>query len=183
MAKKATEDKVGKSETPLGTLNNCDTSSLDDKGRARLPNRFRSMIGDRIHIFYQGWSGVLRVMSPANYEVFNTWFERSFSDKNPDGMLYKLFQINSAREIVIDSSDRIMIPSELRQAAEIGAGKIYLLSNRGGDFYIYTEAAYKEFIDNPLGFRAKQRADEEQLLEKAVLREQKIQSLMGGLKS
>jgi DNA-binding transcriptional regulator/RsmH inhibitor MraZ len=92
------------------------------------------MMGERIHIFYQGLSGVLRVMGPVKYKEFDSKSQSRFSDENGDGLLYRQMLINSAREIVIDSSDRIMIPSELRQAAEIGPGKIYILNNGEGDF-------------------------------------------------
>jgi DNA-binding transcriptional regulator/RsmH inhibitor MraZ len=179
MAEKATEVIDGKSETPLGMLNNCDTSSLDDKGRARLPNRFRSMMGERIHIFYQGLSGVLRVMGPVKYKEFDSKSQSRFSDENGDGLLYRQMLINSAREIVIDSSDRIMIPSELRQAAEIGPGKIYILNNGEGDFSIYTEAAYKEFNDNPFEFRAGIRKQIKELFKSALSMEQDLMSISG----
>ncbi len=167
------------------SLRNADiTSSLDKNGIFLLPNRFRSLIGDRIVIFYQGLPGVLRVMNLSKYDEYAMSYEKMFSKTNMEGMIYLHLVVRKALPVSIDSSDRIMIPSELRQSAEFGAGKIHLLLNNGeGDFEIYAEAAYKEFTKNPAGFRAEELENEELLFEKAVLREQKIQSLMGGLKS
>ena len=166
------------------SLRNADiTSSLDKNGIFLLPNRFRSLIGDRIVIFYQGLPGVLRVMNLSEYDEYAMLYKKMFSVTNNDGKFYRQLVVSNAHEVSIDSSDRIMIPAELRQASGIGAGKIYLISNDVDGCSIYSESAYKEFNDNPAGFRAEQREKEELLFEKAVLREQKIQSLMGGLKS
>jgi hypothetical protein len=72
-----------------------------------------------------------------------------------------------------------MIPSELRQAAEIGPGKIYILNNGEGDFSIYTEAAYKEFNDNPFEFRAGIRKQIKELFKSALSMEQDLMSISG----
>lgn len=94
------------------------TNQLDDKGRVSLPAAFRREAGDQRFVLIQAHRPSLTLYPEAAW----TEVEERLQDllkHQPEARAYVLSITANAVEVVPDSQGRILIPTRLKEAAEL----------------------------------------------------------------
>ena len=91
--------------------------SIDDKGRLTIPARYRDLLVDGA-VITQGFDPNLIVLSPASFQILiDRVSETSITDPTARDLRRLLF--GHADQIDIDRVGRMLIPSFLRDSAEL----------------------------------------------------------------
>ena len=106
--------------------------SIDDKGRLTIPARYRDLLVDGA-VITQGFDPNLIVLSPTSFQILiDRVSETSITDPSARDLRRLLF--GHADQIEIDKVGRMLIPSFLRDSAELktnitilGMGKYFEL--------------------------------------------------------
>lgn len=117
--------------------------SLDTKGRLTIPARFREALGEGAYVV-QGFDGNLMVLPPAVFQVLYRRVNR-LSITDPKARLLRRLILSAAAEVELDRAGRILIPSYLREAAELD-GEVVLVGV-GDYFEIWAAQAWKQQLD------------------------------------
>ncbi len=91
--------------------------SLDEKGRLTIPNIFRQELGEKFYIT-RGFDKCLRLYTIEEWKKFSE-FLLEFSPTDEASMNIKRFWFSGSLEVTVDKLGRILIPSHLREYAEL----------------------------------------------------------------
>ncbi len=104
--------------------------NLDSKDRLTIPARFRGMVGEAVFVF-QGFDRNLMVFTRSHFEGLSQMVDNTNLADADARLLRRLF-FATAELVEVDRAGRILIPSFLRQAANligevvlVGAGKFF----------------------------------------------------------
>lgn len=119
---------------------------VDGKGRVSLPAKFRKVLSKDLVVVRELEDQCLYVFETPD---FNDWVEKLFADrfgeyKETDRMHVALYRKlkSRARDVEVDASGRIMLTSELRQAA--GIDKDVVVIGNKGRFEIWDAKRYDQ---------------------------------------
>ena len=124
--------------------------TVDDKGRAFIPSKFREGLGDDF-VICKGFHEKCLYAFP--YEVFDQMAEKLSGESLFDESIAKVqreFYSNSA-EVSLDKQGRIVIPQELRDHASIQ--KEVIIAGAGNRVEIWDKEAIEQNVD-PNGMKA-----------------------------
>lgn len=91
--------------------------AIDDKGRLIIPARFRDVLGERC-ITTKGLDNCLWVQPLSEWEAFEQKL-RKLQITKPDARAFVRFFSSGATECTFDRQGRILVPSNLRDYAEL----------------------------------------------------------------
>ncbi|MFI3175965.1 MAG: division/cell wall cluster transcriptional repressor MraZ [Eubacteriales bacterium] len=91
--------------------------TIDAKGRLIMPSKLRESLGDDF-VITKGLDGCLFVYDNAGFQVFEEKL-KSLPLTNKDARQFVRFFLAGAASIEIDKQGRVLIPSILREFAEI----------------------------------------------------------------
>lgn len=128
---------------------------VDTKGRVAVPAEFRKVLSEDLVVSREIEDKCLYVFEP---EAFNDWIEGRFNDRfggysSSDRRQVRMRSLlkSRARGTEVDSSGRIMLTREAREA--VGISKDVVLVGNTGYFEIWDADAFdEEFGDIDLGF-------------------------------
>lgn len=129
---------------------------MDDKGRIRVPESARAILGEDPTVVYQGVPGVVKVMSRKNYEEYRLGLINMFHPANTDADFYLEHMTSHKRDLSFDGGGRITIPADIRKSWRVDMGKVVIVAN-AKDCLIYGEADYRAKEDNPREWRRSER--------------------------
>lgn len=100
-------------------------TTLDNKKRITLPMKFRSFFADDSIVISRGFDNCLVIRSISQ---FNSWQEKllSQSEGNKEARILTRQLFSSSENLVIDSKNRINIPSMLLEITNI-TGKVVII--------------------------------------------------------
>ncbi len=128
---------------------------VDSKGRVAVPAEFRKVLSDELVVSREIDDKCLYVFQP---EAFNAWIEDYFNDmfggysaSNRRQVRTRSLLKSRARGTEIDSSGRIMLNPQAREA--VGIGKDVVIVGNTGYFEVWDPDAFdEEFGDIKLGY-------------------------------
>lgn len=91
---------------------------LDEKGRVSLPAAFRREAADQSFVLIQAYPPALSLYPEGEWLQVEERL-RDLIKHQPDARMYVLSIMATAVEVVPDSQGRILIPSRLKEAAEL----------------------------------------------------------------
>ena len=91
--------------------------SLDSKNRIIMPSKFRDDIGEKF-IVTKGLDGCLFAYSISEWKNFEEKL-RSLPLSNKDARAFSRFFFSGATDCILDKQGRFLIPSNLREFAEL----------------------------------------------------------------
>lgn len=91
--------------------------SIDTKGRLIIPSKFREALGDEF-VVTKGLDGCLFVYDNTEWAAFEEKL-KSLPITNKDARQFVRFFLAGAAEAVVDKQGRILLPTVLREFAEI----------------------------------------------------------------
>ena len=121
---------------------------VDSKGRLVLPAKFRKVLSKDLIVSRELTDKCLYVFEPS---AFNEWVDRLFDRKfggydptSPEHVMLRTRLKSNANDVEMDSAGRIMVKSDLREAA--GIDKEVVLVGNTGYFEIWDAEAYDATI-------------------------------------
>lgn len=149
MAKAVTEEKLADRPLPVDLFGEF-RFKVDAKGRLALPAKFRKVLPNELIVSRELQDECLYVFTS---DTFNEWVEQLFEDRfggyNASDRRHVLMRSklkSRADEVEIDSSGRIMLKPELRDAAAIER-EVVVVGNTG-HFEIWDAYAYDKTMDD-----------------------------------
>ncbi|MDR0825898.1 MAG: division/cell wall cluster transcriptional repressor MraZ [Mycoplasmataceae bacterium] len=121
----------------LGTFNH----TLDDKNRLALPSKFIAKLPKEIYIS-KGFDGCLEIRTPDEFNKRYEFLMQYSENKKASRDVARTYFSNS-RDIEIDKTKRILLPSELIELAHIK--KNVMIIGVGNKIEIWDEVAFKKF--------------------------------------
>ncbi len=91
--------------------------TIDEKGRITIPAKFREELGDSVYIT-QGFDGNLQAFPSALFEMMSNQV-RSISYLDPNSRMLRRILFSNAENIKFDNAGRILLPSFLRETANL----------------------------------------------------------------
>lgn len=91
--------------------------TIDAKGRLIIPSKFREVLGDEF-VVTKGMDGCLFVFAEAEWQVFEEKL-RSLPMIDKEARQFTRFFLAGAASLEVDKQGRILLPSVLREFAEI----------------------------------------------------------------
>lgn len=91
--------------------------SIDTKGRLIMPSKFREMLGEQF-VVTKGLDGCLFVYDQNEWTAFEEKL-KSLPITNKDARKFVRFFLAGAAEMTVDKQGRILLPTVLREFAEI----------------------------------------------------------------
>ncbi len=129
-------------------LNGAYNFKVDAKGRVSLPAKFRKVLSPNLVIAQELKGKCLYVFENADYEAWiNELFDKRFGgfDETNELHLGLMLRLKSmAKDVEVDKSGRIMLPSEAREAADIDKDVVIVGSK--GRFEIWGAKRYNDSI-------------------------------------
>jgi MraZ protein len=101
------------------------TYTLDEKGRVSLPAAFRREAGDARFVLLQVYAPSLSLYPESAWREVEERL-RGVLRNDPDARLWVLRVMSSAVEVTPDAQGRILVPSRLQAAANLG-GQVLLV--------------------------------------------------------
>jgi MraZ protein len=114
--------------------------SFDDKYRLTVPARYRELLTDGAYVI-RGLDRNLMVLTPS---AFNIIFQRvmSMNITDPSARLLRRLILGDAFQLEMDKSGRILIPQNLREAANLETEVV--LVGQGDYFEVWTPSLWQE---------------------------------------
>ncbi|HUO06407.1 MAG TPA: division/cell wall cluster transcriptional repressor MraZ [Candidatus Binataceae bacterium] len=134
--------------------------SLDDKGRASIPARFRELLlresHDRLYVtnFFYNKEKCLALYPPTQWDKLNEMLATK-QRFDPRMQAFETFLIGGAFEVPVDRQGRILIPERLRAWA--GLGREVVFSARPDHFELWN----KQVLDRVIKMSEEQVSDPE----------------------
>ncbi|HLO98140.1 MAG TPA: hypothetical protein VK171_06070 [Fimbriimonas sp.] len=160
-----------------------ETVKIDEKGRIPLHPEFRKALGSKVAIVGDN-TVVLRLYPTEEFAKLARTARARFSDDNDDAKLYNKVRFSNKRDVELDGSFRIGIPTDLRKNLKLdpeGSSELVIIGS-DRDFQIMTLDSYKQYLASPVKFMATEREEQDVLRFKAFQTEAQIRSLEQGLK-
>ena len=114
--------------------------SIDAKGRAIVPAKFRELLGDHF-IVTKGLDGCLWVFPDEEWESFSEKL-RSLPVANKDARRFSRFFQAGANEVEPDKMGRILLPQTLRDYAEVDKDIVFV--GAGSRVEIWSKDAWEK---------------------------------------
>lgn len=116
--------------------------SIDDKGRMTVPSRYRDLLAGGAFIT-QGFDNNLMVLTTESFVKLSEQANaKSITD--PLARQLKRMLFSNADRVDIDKSGRILIPSFLRQKAQLNGSAVVV--GMGGYFDIWSPERWEQHI-------------------------------------
>lgn len=119
---------------------------VDDKGRVSLPAKFRKVVSKDLVVTESPLNGSLWVFES---EGFNKWIDQVFIDRfgrydasSTQHMSLRTTLKSRAEDVQMDASGRIMLPAEMRGAADIS--KDVVIVGNTGYFEVWDAKRYDQ---------------------------------------
>jgi MraZ protein len=93
--------------------------TIDEKGRITIPSEYREELGDAVYVT-QGFDGNLQAFSTRRFENLAEQV-RSISFLSSNSRLLRRLIFSNAKLIKFDNAGRILLPSFLRETANLEA--------------------------------------------------------------
>lgn len=147
---KDTEDTKNSMSTPFDEpdLFGSFRFKVDSKGRLSLPSKFRKVLAKDLIVSRELTDKCLYVFEPVS---FNKWVQQLFESKfggydptSPEHVMLRTRLKSNANDVEIDSSGRIALKPELREA--VGIDKDVVLVGNTGYFEIWDASSYDAMI-------------------------------------
>jgi MraZ protein len=114
--------------------------SVDEKGRLMIPARFRELLVGGAFIT-QGFDRCLMVMNTSYFEeVYRRINAMNIAD--PTARLLRRLFLANAYPVEVDKVGRVLLPSNLRQAAQLDGEAI--VAGQGDYFEVWSPAEWNE---------------------------------------
>lgn len=117
--------------------------SLDEKSRLMIPVKMRGEIDGNILILTRGAEKCLWLFPPEEWQLFSENLISSTSIYEKKGRLIRRRIISPAQEVEVDKSGRIIIPSTMREYAQLK--KECIILGQGKSIEIWDDDLYKEY--------------------------------------
>lgn len=91
--------------------------TIDTKGRLIVPSKFRDLLGDEF-VVTKGADGCLNVYDNEGFKTFEETL-RAMPTNHKDVRQVVRFFLSGAADVEVDKQGRILIPTELREYAEL----------------------------------------------------------------
>jgi MraZ protein len=113
--------------------------SIDDKGRVTIPARYRELLVDGAYIT-QGFDKNLMVMTPPTFEqIYQRVNQMNMAD--PVARQLRRLIFSNADHVEADKLGRILIPSFLRESAQLDAAAVVV--GVGSHFEIWSPGLWR----------------------------------------
>ena len=114
--------------------------NIDSKGRLIIPARFREQLGDSF-VVTQGLDGCLYIYTNEDWQIFEEKLKKlPLTSKN--ARIFKRFFLAKATPCDVDKQGRILLPSSLRQCANLD--KDVILAGVGDRIEIWDRQKWEE---------------------------------------
>lgn len=150
MSENVEKEAASAVRTPTVRLNGEYRFKIDGKGRMSLPAKFRKVLTNELVVVRELEDECLYVFQPEDYE---NWIDELFIERfggfNKTSRTQKVLMRKlkaRARSVDIDSSGRIMLPSDAREEVGIEGEAVVLGST--GYFEIWDPQAYDAMMDD-----------------------------------
>jgi MraZ protein len=117
--------------------------TIDEKGRLTIPAKFREELGDGL-ILTQGFEGSLLALPPDLFEQMSNRV-RSMSITDSNSRALRRFIFASASLIEIDKAGRMLLPSFLRDSANLADNAV--LVGNGEYFEVWSPEVWQQQCD------------------------------------
>jgi MraZ protein len=117
--------------------------SLDDKSRLMIPAKMRGDIEGNLLILTRGAEQCLWLFPPGEWKIFSENLISSTSIYEKKGRLIRRRIISPAQEVEVDKSGRIIIPSTMREYAQLK--KECIILGQGKSIEVWDDELYKEY--------------------------------------
>jgi MraZ protein len=119
------------------------TRHLDSKGRIMIPAEYREEIGDVIYVVI-GFDKNLMLLQPETYNKFSRYIS-TLNLMDPDARTMRRLFMAKAKELPLDASNRIRIPSDMLELIGFQPGSSVVMAGNGSFLEIWTEQRWAEF--------------------------------------
>lgn len=112
--------KLWKRNTNMLNLNGSFPSTLDPKGRVKLPSALLRQFqeGTSEFMLVQGLDTCVRLFTPQSWDAYTEPI-RNLSDFNPEARVLKQLMLSGNNKVELDSADRILIPKMLIEKGKL----------------------------------------------------------------
>ena len=114
--------------------------TVDTKGRLIIPSKFREILGEQF-VVTKGMDGCLFAFSNDDWKVFEEKL-KALPITNKNARKFARFFLAGAADVEVDKQGRILIPSVLREFAELD--KDVVLVGVGSRIEIWSKAKWEE---------------------------------------
>ena len=114
--------------------------TIDEKGRVTIPAKFREELGGSVYIT-QGFDGNLQAFPSALFEQMSHQV-RSISYLDPNSRMLRRLLFSNAEKIKFDNAGRILLPSFLRETANLK--EIAIVVGNGEYFELWSPEKWHE---------------------------------------
>ncbi len=114
--------------------------TIDEKGRVTIPAKFREELGASVYIT-QGFDGNLQAFPSALFEQMSHQV-RSISYLDPNSRMLRRLLFSNAEKIKFDNAGRILLPSFLRETANLK--EIAIVVGNGEYFELWSPEKWHE---------------------------------------
>lgn len=119
------------------------TRHLDSKGRIMIPAEYREEIGDILYVVV-GFDKNLMLLKPEDYNKFYRYIS-TLNVMDPDARTMRRMFMAKAKQLPLDASNRIRIPSDLLTLIGFEPGTSVVLAGNGAYLEIWTEYSWADF--------------------------------------
>ncbi len=117
---------------------------LDAKGRIMIPSEYREEIyGDHIHVLL-GFERNLMLLLPKQYAKIRAYVD-SLNLLDPNARRLRRMFIAKAKDLPIDSNNRIRVPADLLELTGFEQGGSVVLAGNGSYIELWTDQLWQEF--------------------------------------
>ena len=149
---------------------------VDDKGRITLHKDVADALGTDVILVIDA-SEVIRMYPTVQFSVARAKVSSRVSEDNENAKQYLRAAYSNARQVDIDSANRISIPADLRKLMGVAQKDEVVVIANGRDFTIMSKSSYELFIKSPIDFKKNERDQLEQLRKKAFVEEEELRAL------
>ena len=159
-------------------VNRHEPVKVDDKGRIALQKEIRDALGTDVMLVCDV-SKVMRLYPAAVFNKIQNDAKKRFSADNAHATEYFIAIYSNARQVEVDSANRLSIPADLRKLTGLDFKADGVIIASGREFRVLSGAAYANYLESPVKFMSSQRDDLDTLRKRAFEEEQELRRLEG----
>ncbi len=120
--------------------------SIDTKSRLIIPSKLRDALGSRVYLTIST-DKCLSVYSVEEFQKFTDRLEEQIDTSTDEGRKIRRYFLANAADCELDSQGRIIIPTKLRQYADLGKEVVIVGNMEKAE--IWDRARYDEDFNDP----------------------------------
>ena len=121
------------------------TCKVDNKGRMRLPSKFRDELGEQEFVITRGLDNCIDLFPIEEWKNIEDKLKK-LQTTNSKHRAYQRFVMSAATKTEFDNQGRLNIPTSLTEHAQID--KKIIVTGMNDKIEIWSEESWKKYIQN-----------------------------------